>query len=30
MPVLADIKVIPEHLLETRGKLATAWPTNLP
>ena len=27
MPVLADIKVIPEHLLETRRKLADAWPT---
>ena len=26
MPVLADIKVIPEHLLETRRKLAEAWP----
>jgi ATP adenylyltransferase len=26
MPVLADIKVIPEHLQETRTKLATAWP----
>ena len=26
MPVLADIKVIPEHLLETRQKLADAWP----
>ena len=26
MPVLADIKVIPEHLLETRRKLAAAWP----
>jgi hypothetical protein len=26
MPVLADIKVIPEHLLETRRKLAGAWP----
>ncbi|HEX3454439.1 MAG TPA: HIT domain-containing protein, partial [Gaiellaceae bacterium] len=26
MPVLADIKVIPEHLLETRRKLADAWP----
>ena len=25
MPVLADIKVIPEHLLETRRKLADAW-----
>jgi ATP adenylyltransferase len=26
MPVLADIRVIPEHLLETRRKLAEAWP----
>jgi ATP adenylyltransferase len=26
MPVLADVKVIPEHLLETRAKLAAAWP----
>jgi ATP adenylyltransferase len=25
MPVLADIKVIPEHLQETRSKLANAW-----
>jgi ATP adenylyltransferase len=25
MPVLADVKVIPEHLAETRRKLATAW-----
>ncbi len=25
MPVLADIKVIPEHLLETRDRLRTAW-----
>ena len=30
MPVLADVKVIPEHLLETRRKLATAWRTSLP
>jgi ATP adenylyltransferase len=27
MPVLADVKVIPEHLLETRRKLAGAWPS---
>ncbi len=27
MPVLADVKVIPEHLLETRKRLAAAWPT---
>ncbi len=26
MPVLADVKVLPEHLLETRQKLAAAWP----
>jgi ATP adenylyltransferase len=26
MPVLADIKVLPEHLQETRRKLADAWP----
>ena len=26
MPVLADVKVLPEHLLETRDKLASAWP----
>ena len=26
MPVLADVKVLPEHLAETRRKLATAWP----
>jgi ATP adenylyltransferase len=26
MPVLADVKVLPEHLLETRAKLAAAWP----
>ena len=26
MPVLADVKVMPEHLAETRRKLATAWP----
>jgi ATP adenylyltransferase len=26
MPVLADVKVIPEHLTETRRKLADAWP----
>ncbi len=25
MPVLADVKVLPEHLLETRRKLAGAW-----
>ena len=27
MPVLADVKVLPEHLGETRRKLAAAWPT---
>jgi ATP adenylyltransferase len=27
MPVLADVKVIPEHLAETRRKLADAWPS---
>ena len=26
MPVLAAVKVIPEHLLETRRRLAEAWP----
>jgi ATP adenylyltransferase len=26
MPVLADVKVLPEHLIETRGRLAEAWP----
>jgi ATP adenylyltransferase len=27
MPVLADVKVLPEHLSETRRRLAEAWPT---
>jgi diadenosine tetraphosphate (Ap4A) HIT family hydrolase len=27
MPVLADVKVMPEHLADTRRKLATAWPS---
>jgi ATP adenylyltransferase len=27
MPVLADVKVLPEHLSETRRKLVTAWPS---
>lgn len=27
MPVLADVKVIPEHLLETRHRLAAVWPS---
>jgi ATP adenylyltransferase len=26
MPVLADVKVIPEHIAETRRRLAEAWP----
>ncbi len=26
MPVLADVKVIPEHLAETRRRLVEAWP----
>jgi ATP adenylyltransferase len=26
MPVLADVKVIPEHLTATRTRLADAWP----
>jgi ATP adenylyltransferase len=26
MPVLADVKVLPEHLTETRAKLAGLWP----
>jgi len=26
MPVLADVKVLPEHLIETRRRLAAAWP----
>ena len=26
MPVLADVKVLPEHLAETRARLAAAWP----
>jgi ATP adenylyltransferase len=26
MPVLADVKVLPEHLTETRRSLAEAWP----
>jgi ATP adenylyltransferase len=26
MPVLADVKVLPEHLSETRRKVADAWP----
>ena len=27
MPVLADVKVLPEHLRETRDRLSTAWPS---
>ena len=27
MPVIADVKVLPEHLVETRGKLADRFPT---
>jgi ATP adenylyltransferase len=27
MPVLADVRVLPEHLTATRAKLAAAWPT---
>ncbi len=27
MPVLADVKVLPEHLLQTRERLSAAWPT---
>jgi len=26
MPVLADVKVLPEALEETRRKIAAAWP----
>jgi len=26
MPVLADVKVLPEHLVATRRRLAAAWP----
>ena len=28
MPVLADVKVLPEHLLETRNRLRAAWPAS--
>jgi ATP adenylyltransferase len=28
MPVLAAVKVIPEHLLETRDRLREAWPVS--
>jgi ATP adenylyltransferase len=26
MPVLADVKVLPEHIAQTRERLAAAWP----
>jgi len=26
MPVLADVKVLPEHLIRTRERLSAAWP----
>jgi ATP adenylyltransferase len=26
MPVLSDVKVLPEHLLETRRQLSASWP----
>jgi ATP adenylyltransferase len=26
MPVLADVKVLPEHLLATRDRIRGAWP----
>jgi ATP adenylyltransferase len=26
LPVLADVKVLPEHIVETRRRLAEAWP----
>ena len=29
MPVLADVKVLPEHLTDTRRKLSTAWPRSV-
>lgn len=29
MPVLAEVKVLPEHLRETRRRLAEAWPEGL-
>ena len=28
MPVLADVKVLPEHLLATRDRLRDAWPAS--
>jgi ATP adenylyltransferase len=27
MPVLADVKVMPEHLSETRRRVSDAWPS---
>ena len=27
MPVLADVKVLPEHLLETKRRLTAVWPS---
>jgi hypothetical protein len=27
MPVLADVKVLPEHLHETRRRLVETWPS---
>jgi ATP adenylyltransferase len=27
MPVLADIKVVPEHLIQTRDRLRAGWPS---
>jgi hypothetical protein len=30
MPVLADVKVLPEHLEATRRRLAEAWPDQSP
>jgi ATP adenylyltransferase len=28
MPVLADVRVMPQHLSETRAAIAAAWPTS--
>jgi hypothetical protein len=28
MAVLTDVKVLPEHLLESRRKLVAGWPTS--
>ena len=27
MPVLADVRVMPQHLADTRAALVAAWPT---